>query len=162
MQAVNPSTIVVGMRRAIPSAGRRLVNLQLPPAVILVPALLVGLAMLLPVIYLIIRSAGASDEAWRLLFRLRTLYTLGRTLLLITTVTASSVAIAVPLAWLTARTNLPFRRVWTVLFALPLVIPSFVGAFLFVSALGPKGLLQQLLSPLGVERLPDVHGIEGW
>ncbi len=162
MQAVNLSTIAGSARGAIPYAGRRLASLGMPPAVVLVPALLVGLAMLLPLVYLLIRGAGASDEAWRLLFRVRTLYTLGRTLLLIATVTSASVAIALPLAWLTTRTNLSLRRMWTVLFALPLVIPSFVGAFLFVSALGPRGLLQRLLAgPFGVDRLPDIYGLEG-
>ena len=117
-----------------------------PPLVVLLPALLVGLALLLPLLYLIIRSAGASEEAWALLLRPQTAVTLGRTILLVVTVTASSVAIAVPIAWLTVRTDLPLRRLWSVLTMLPLVIPSFVGAFLFVSALGPKGLLQQLLA----------------
>jgi iron(III) transport system permease protein len=125
------------------------------------PALLVGAAMLLPLVYLAIRSAGASDDAWRLLFRARTALTLGRTLLLIGTVTGSSILVAVPLAWLTVRTDIPLRKTLSVMAALPLVIPSFVGAFLLVSAFGPKGLAQQLLAPLGVERLPDIYGLPG-
>ncbi|MCH7787273.1 MAG: iron ABC transporter permease, partial [Chloroflexi bacterium] len=142
--------------------GRRYMRLKLPPAIVFVPAILVGLAMLLPLAYLVIRSVGASDEAWRLLFRVQTVYTLGRTVTLIATVSAASVFIAVPIAWLTVRTDLPFRKVWTVLTVLPLVIPSFVGAFLMVSALGPKGLLQQFLSgPFGVDRLPEIYGLPG-
>ena len=118
--------------------------------------------MLLPVAYLIVRSAGATHEAWELLFRLRTAYILGRSALLVLAVTAVSIAIAVPLVWLTVRSDLPFRRVWAVLTALPLVIPSYVGAFLIISALGPRGLLQQLLSsPFGVDRLPDIYGLPG-
>ena len=97
-----------------------------------------------------------------MLFRARTAQILLRSVLLVTTVTATSVAIAVPLAWLTVRTDLPFRRLWGVLTALPLVIPSYVGAFVVVSALGPKGMLQQLLSGiLGVDRLPDIYGLSG-
>ena len=133
-----------------------------PPIAIVFPAVLVGLAMLLPLAYLAMRSIGASQEAWELLFRSQTADTLGRTALLVITVTASSVAIAVPMAWLTVRTDLPFRRIWSVLAILPLVIPSFVGAFLFISALGPKGLLQQaLLGPLGIDRLPEIYGLLG-
>src|SRR3990170_7169253 len=49
----------------------------------------------------------------------------------------------------------------TVQVALPLVIPSYVGAFAFVAALGPRGMLQDLLEPLGVERLPEVYGFTG-
>ena len=130
--------------------------------VVWVPAALVGLAMLLPLAYLFVRSAGASQEAWDLLFRLRTLQILGRTVVLVALVTGISAGLAVPLAWLTARTDLPFRRFWAVATMLPLVIPSYVGAFLAVSALGPKGLVQQVLSgPLGIDRLPDIYGLPG-
>ena len=143
-------------------AGGRRARLPLPPAAVLIPALLVGAAMALPVVYLLIRGASASEQAWDLLLRVRTLETLGRTLLLIGCVTALSAAIAVPFAWLTLRSDLPFRRVWTVLATLPLVIPSFVGAFLYVSALGPRGLLQSALEgAFGVERLPDLYGLTG-
>ena len=131
------------------------------PLTVWFPAVLVGLAMLLPLAYLLLRSAGASGEAWDLLFRAHTAQTLGRTVLLIVTVTLGSAAIAIPLAWLTVRTDLPLRRMWSVLTMLPLVIPTYVGAFLFISALGPKGLLQQALDPLGVERLPDIYGLPG-
>jgi len=143
-------------------AGRRRSLQGVPPLPALLPALLVGAAMALPVVYLLIRGASASDQAWDLLFRVRTLETFWRTLLLIVCVTTLSATIAVPFAWLTLRTDLPFRRVWTVLAALPLVIPSFVGAFLYISALGPKGLLQSALEVMfGVERLPDMYGLLG-
>ena len=131
------------------------------PFVVWGPALLVGLAMLLPLVYLLVRSMGASGEAWELLFRAHTAQTLGRTALLIATVTLGSAAIAIPLAWLTVRTDLPLRGMWSVLSVLPLVIPSYVGAFLFVSVLGPRGMLQQALGPLGVDRLPEVYGLPG-
>ena len=133
----------------------------LPPLSLLIPAGLVALALALPLVYLVIRSAGASSEAWELLFRLRTAQILGRSALLVAVVTGASVALAVPLAWLTARTDLPFRRLWAVLTALPLVVPSYVGAFLAVSALGPKGQLQQVLAPMGVDRLPEIYGLPG-
>ena len=114
--------------------------------------------MLLPLAYLVLRSAGATTEAWDLLFRSHT----ARTVVLMITVTAGSLAIALPLAWLTVRTDLPLRRVWSVVTVLPLVIPSFVGAFLFISAIGPKGMLQQLLEgPLGIGRLPEIYGLAG-
>ena len=134
----------------------------MPPPAVLLPALLVGAAMFLPALYLVVRGASASDQAWDLFFRIRTLETLGRTLLLAVCVTSLSAAIAVPFAWLTVRSDLPFRRMWTVLLALPLVIPSFVGAFLYASALGPRGMLQSLLeAAFGVQRIPDFYGLAG-
>ena len=72
--------------------------------------------------------------------------------------TAASIAIALPIAWLTVRTDLPARRLWATLCTLPLVIPTYVGAYLFVAALGPDGLLADAL---GVDRLPSIYGFSG-
>ena len=133
-----------------------------PPAHVLVPALVVAGAMLLPLVYLAIRTAGAGEEALDLLLRQRTLWVTLRTMALAIVVTLSSAVMALPLAWLTVRTDLPLRRVWSVLTVLPLVIPSYVGAFVIVTALGPRGMLQQILEvPLGVQRLPDIYGFPG-
>ncbi|MCH7706248.1 MAG: iron ABC transporter permease [Chloroflexi bacterium] len=129
---------------------------------VLVPALLVGAAVLLPLVYLLIRTFGAGEEALDLLLRQRTLWVTLRTLGLAAVVTVASAMVALPLAWLTVRTDLPFRRGWAVLTALPLVIPSYVGALAIVSALGPRGMLQQFLEgPFGVDRLPDLYGFPG-
>ena len=133
-----------------------------PPMVVLIPAVAVAVAVLLPLVYLVVRTVGAGDDAVDLLFRQRTLWTVLRTLALVVTVTGATVLVALPLAWLTVRTNLPFRRVWSVVTVLPLVIPSYVGALVIVSALGPRGLLQQALEgPLGIERLPNLYGFPG-
>ncbi|MCC6188614.1 MAG: iron ABC transporter permease [Anaerolineales bacterium] len=123
---------------------------------------LVLAGLLLPLAYLVLRAVETSSGGWSALLRARTLATLGRTLLLSGSVTAVSAVIAVPLAWLTTRTDLPLRRWWAVLTPLPLVIPSYVGAYLMASALGPRGLVQQALEgPLGITRLPDLHGFLG-
>ena len=117
--------------------------------------------MLIPIAYLILRTLGAGAEVWDILFRSRTLDILVRSLLLASTVTGASVVIAVPLAWLTVRTDLPLRGMWSVVTALPLVIPSYVAGFLVVTVLGPRGMLQGWLAPLGVERLPEIFGFPG-
>jgi iron(III) transport system permease protein len=132
------------------------------PMVVFIPAVAVAAAVLLPLAYLIVRAIGAGDEAVDLLLRQRTLWTVLRTLALAVTVTGATVVVALPLAWLTVRTDLPFRRVWSVVTVLPLVIPSYVGALVIISALGPRGLLQQALEgPLGIERLPSLYGFPG-
>ncbi len=123
---------------------------------------LTAAALLLPTIYLIIRAIGADERGWQNLFRPRTLETLARTIGLALSVTGVSALIAVPLAWLTARTDVPWRRLWAILTPLPLVIPSYVGAYLLASAMGPRGLLQQGLEALlGIERLPSLYGFPG-
>jgi iron(III) transport system permease protein len=126
------------------------------------PALLVTAAVLMPIAYLLLRAVEAGPTAWESILRLRTLQVMLRTTGLALGVTLASAAIAVPLAWLTARTDLPQRRLWAVLTALPLVIPSYVGAYLMVAGLGPRGMLQGWLEPLfGLSRLPDIHGFPG-
>ncbi len=121
-----------------------------------------GAAMVLPAAYLLITVADSAREAADLLAESRTAALIGRSVALAAAVTAAATAIAVALAWLTARTDLPGRRAWTVLAALPLVVPSYIGAYAFLSALGPTGLLRDVLDgPFGVERLPDITGFFG-
>ena len=96
-----------------------------------------------------------------MLMRPKTLTVLGNSVLLSGTVALSAVVVAVPLAWLTTRTNLPGSSMWRTLLAMPLVIPSYVGALVIVAALGPKGIVQSLLEPFGVERLPSIYGLFG-
>ena len=117
--------------------------------------------MALPLAYLVVVVAGAGSEALDAIWRPRTARLILRSAGLAAAVTATAIAIAVPLAWLTVRTDLPGRRLWTVAAALPLVIPSYIGAYAILSALGPQGLLQDLLSPAGVERLPSITGFPG-
>jgi iron(III) transport system permease protein len=133
-----------------------------PPLYLLIPAILVALAALSPVAYLSIRLVEAGDRAVDLILRDATYQTLARSLVLASIVTSASILISLPLAWLTVRTDLPFRRAWAVITALPLVIPSYVGAFAVVEALGPRGLLQGALEgPFGVQRLPEIYGLAG-
>jgi iron(III) transport system permease protein len=134
------------------AAGRR------APAWLSLAGILVGACAVLPAAYLFIVVAGDLGDALETAFSSRTLEVVVRTLALTASVTVAAIAIALPIAWLTVRTDLPARRLWTVLCTLPLVIPSYVGAYLFVAALGPNGMLQDVL---GVERLPSVYGFFG-
>ncbi len=131
------------------------------PLFLWVPALIVGAAMMLPPAYLVVRAVQGGGDAWDVALRGSTFDLLLRTAWLATVVTATTVVISVPAAWLIVRTDLPWRRFWAVTLALPLVIPSYVGGFAIVAALGPSGLLQDALEPLGVDRLPDIYGFRG-
>lgn len=131
------------------------------PVALVVAALFVCGLVVLPVPYLVIRSLEASDQSWDLILRGRTGWLAIRTIGLAAAVTVTAGAIGIACAWLAVRSDLPFRRAWAVLYALPLVIPSYVGAFVLLSALGPKGLVQGWLEPFGVNRLPDIGGFAG-
>jgi iron(III) transport system permease protein len=122
----------------------------------------IAVALVFPLLWLVIEAARVEpDRASDLLFSAGTLDILLNSLLLMAGVTAGSMLLGVPLSYLTVRTDLPFRRFWSIAVALPLVVPSYVGAFAFVSAFGPRGEFHSLLSPLGIERLPEIYGLPG-
>ena len=153
---------IASVAKFLDSARRRAGFINGPPVILWAPALVIGAFLILSPVYLAIRSLGAGYEFWDALLRVRVLEILIRTLLLVGAVTAASIVLAVPLAWLTIRTDLPLARVWGVLATLPLVIPSYVAGFAVVVALGPRGMLQGFLEgPLGIERLPDISGFPG-
>jgi iron(III) transport system permease protein len=131
------------------------------PFALAIPALATAGAVLLPLAYLVVRAAGADESAWDVLDS-RTARLVLDTIVLVAAVVAAGIAIAVPLAWLVVRTDLPGRPFWAVAAALPLVIPSYVAALALLGALGPRGLLQGALEgPFGIERLPEIYGFEG-
>lgn len=101
-------------------------------------ALLISLLALLPVVVLV---TLASEEA--VFFDARNLAVLGNTLALMVLTVIGAVLIGVPLAFLTAYVQMPFRRLWLVLLAAPLALPSYIGAFTLYFSLGPGGDLEQ-------------------
>jgi len=99
-------------------------------------AALVALAMVVPLIYLFIRAFQADGS---LLWSARMLQMTWDTLRLAVTVTLGSLLIGGGSAWLLERTDVPLRRTLGVAAALPLAVPSYVGALAVVSAFGPRG-----------------------
>lgn len=93
---------------------------------------------------------------------MNTVWILWRSVILAISVAAGTLLIATPIAFLTSRTNIPFRRFWNLITTLPLVIPSYVGAYIFLSMMGPNGLLQKALSPItGISQFPGLYGYTG-
>lgn len=117
--------------------------------------------MLLPPAYLILSAIRSGNDLFSVFTSMDTTRVIVNTVVLMVLVSSGSVVIALPIGWLTIRTDLPFRKIWSVLTILPLVIPSYVGGFIVITALGPKGILQGLLSSFGVERLPEIYGLHG-
>jgi iron(III) transport system permease protein len=131
------------------------------PLFLAVAATAVVAAALLPLAYLLVRAVGADEDARAAVQAVPTLRLVADTALLVGGVVAVTLALGTALAWLVVRTDLPGRRAFGVALTLPLVIPSYVGALVLLGALGPKGMLQQVLEPLGVDRLPDLYGYDG-
>jgi iron(III) transport system permease protein len=102
-----------------------------PARVALVGAsLAVAGAALLPLAFLILQAVQVGGAELRaVVWRRLTLTLLENTLELMVAVTICSAVIGVAAAWCTERTDLPLRRVWTVLLVLPLAVPDVVLGF---------------------------------
>jgi iron(III) transport system permease protein len=86
-------------------------------------------------VYLVVRATeGGLAAVAEILLRERTVWLLLRSIGLAAAVTAASLVVGIVLAWLTSRTNLPAGRLFGVLAALPLAMPSYVAAYAWISA----------------------------
>ncbi|UKO95839.1 ABC transporter permease [Nostoc sp. UHCC 0870] len=134
-----------------------------PPLFLTIAAGVVAIAIALPLVYLVTRAVGiGGEEFWQLISRPRNISIFFNSALMAATVTVFSALIAVPLAFLTVRTDLPGRNFWLIATTLPLAVPSYVGSFALIATLAPRGsFLQLLLEPLGVEELPSIYGFPG-
>ncbi|GBD17954.1 Molybdenum transport system permease protein ModB [bacterium HR27] len=125
-------------------------------------AMLVTSLALCPLAYLAWRAGEGGERSLAALWHPRTGELLLRSVGLAITVAVTSALCGLPLAWITERVALPGRRVFAVLFALPLAVPSYLTAFALVAVLGPRGALADLLDrAVGLERLPEMYGFAG-
>ena len=116
----------------------------------------------LPLVGLLVRASNYGfGHLVGLVSQTSSLDVLFNSLALVFWVTAGCVLVGVPMAVLTVQTDLPGRRWWTIVAALPLVVPSYIGAFTFVSAFGPRGDLTDALGVFGIERIPAIYGLHG-
>jgi len=115
-----------------------------PPWYLLLPALISLLAVLVPVGYLMVRALGSGGELDPLLTAVN-LRRLGNTVGLAGGVLAVTTLFAVPMAWLTVRTEMLGRRTLGVLAVLPLAVPGYVMAYALLSLGGDDGVLVRWL-----------------
>jgi iron(III) transport system permease protein len=110
--------------------------------------------VVIPFLLLVGRAFGGGSTALNTVVSTRTLELVANTTLLVVTVAATAAAIGIGAAWLTERTDLVGRRIWRVLVALPLVLPSYVIALAVISAFGQRGLIADAIG-IG---LPSLRG----
>lgn len=65
--------------------------------------------------------------------------------------------IGIPMGYLVARVDFPFKRLLLSLGILPIIMPAFVGAFSWIIVLGRQGAIRVLLSQIGIN-LPPIYG----
>lgn len=128
------------------------------PLALWLPAVVVGLGMLVPFVYLVLRAGEADlSKLGALVLRPRTFWLLGNTLSLAVGVALLTSLIALPLAWLVTRSDLGWRKLVTVLAVMPLAIPGYVMAFALIGLSGYYGFANQFF---GLS-LPRLEGLSG-
>ncbi|AZR73776.1 iron transporter [Anoxybacter fermentans] len=107
--------------------------------------LLLGILMLIPLVYVFLRSLQAGPKLW---FKLISSYLselIINTITLTLVVSVLAISIGVLMSWLVVGTNLPGRKIWQWILALPLVIPPYVGALSYIILFRPRGWIYQLI-----------------
>ncbi|MFA1627298.1 ABC transporter permease [Rhizobium mongolense] len=114
----------------------------MPHASVVVFATLVALISLVPLGFIGWITINVGWQTVKeLVFRPRVGELLVNTILLEALTIPLSIVLAVTLAWLTERTNVPFPRLWSWLAVAPLAVPAFVHSYAWVSLVpGMRGL----------------------
>ncbi len=133
-QLSNAVQVLVTSSKTTPFFSYRTVSLRL-----LVAASLVALFVSIPILYIFIRALGGGADVWARLLQTRLLGLLANTLVLALAVTMGTSILGVGLAWLTERTDMPGRKIFRWLLALPLAIPAYIGAIVHLALLRPRG-----------------------
>ncbi len=125
-----------------PVSGTGLLRGRMPHASVVVFATLVAVMSLVPLGFI---GWITADVGWQtvkaLVFRPRVGELLVNTILLEALTIPLSIVLAVTLAWLTERTNVPVPRLWSWLAVAPLAVPAFVHSYAWVSLVpGMRGL----------------------
>jgi iron(III) transport system permease protein len=121
----------------------------------------VAVLFVAPLAHLALRSLEEDGSLWATLTSPRALSSLGRSLVLATAVSLAATVIGVTAAWLVTRTDVVGRAFWRVLLPLPLVIPSYIGAFVMIAAFARGGALDALLSSVGLGPIEAFQGFLG-
>ena len=104
------------------------------PAALLLASVAIAAIALAPVGFLLDQAVATGwGEVERLLFRDFVGHLLANTAALVAVGTTACVVLGVAVAWLVERTDLPGRRWWAVLAALPITVPAFVTSYSWVS-----------------------------
>lgn len=121
-----------------------------PPLILAGVPVLVAVGVLLPLGVLVWRAfepgigAGDGSGLWDDLWRGQNGWRLLNTLGLAAAVSASTLALGLPAAWLTVRSDLRGRRAWAVLLTLPLAVPGYLLAYAILAVGGRYGMAAHL------------------
>jgi len=122
-------------------------------------ALATATFMAVPLVYVLYRGATGGADTWERLWDTRLPSLMWETIKLTVTVSLLTMVIGGGLAWIVVRTDVPLRGLWSWLLAMPLVVPPYVGAFVYIAYLGPRGWLWEWTN--GAWTFPEFYGFRG-
>ena len=115
-----------------------------------------------PLLYLFSAALAGGSQALSVLLSGSTFSLIARTLLLATLTTIWAMILGVPPAWILTRTDLPGRRLVRILGVLPLAIPPYIGAFTYITLLGPVGMVNTSYQAIGgTGQLVNIYSVWG-
>ena len=124
---------------------------------------LVALFVAVPLLYIFIRAAVAEPEAWQRLFQERIWKLFGNTLGLVIAVTSGALLTGVTMAFLTERTDLPGKKIFRWMLAMPLAIPAYIGGIVHLALLRPRGgVIPKLLEDIFGQPVPTPSPLGFW
>jgi iron(III) transport system permease protein len=141
---------------------RRTRSAFLPMAVL---AVLVSIAALLPLAFIALVTVQTGwTTSTALVFRPRVAELLVNTALLEVLTVPATIVLGVALAWLTERSDLPGRHLWSWLAVAPLAVPAFVHSYAWISLVPtlnglPAGVLISTLAYFPFMYLPIVAAL---
>ncbi len=107
--------------------------------------------MAAPVLYVGVRALAEDAERWTVLLDERIPALLWNTVSLAAVVGLSAGVLGLSLAWLVARTDLPWRQTLRWLVAIPLAVPPYVGAMTYVVVFGPRGWVSDIVGSTPID-----------
>jgi len=132
-----------------------------------VAAAFAALAVAAPLAALVVTAASGSEEVWRDLFAFVLPVATRDTLVLLMGVGVLTATLGTGTAWLVAAHEFPGRRLFDWALLLPLAVPTYIVAYVYLDVLHPIGPVQTFIRALiGVDsprdfRLPDVRSMVG-
>jgi len=128
---------------------------------------LITAIVLLPFFWLILLAVSGETEHWQHLTRYVLPHAITNTILLVTGIAVMVSIIGAGCAWLVTAYDFPARKILSWALFLPLAMPTYIVAFVWLDILHPLGPVQELIRALlGFDsprqfRLPDIRSMLG-
>jgi iron(III) transport system permease protein len=115
-----------------------------------------------PLVNLLISAVAGGLKAFSIVMNSSMLSLIAQTLLLAGLATLWAMVLGLPPAWILTRTDLPGRRILQAVGVLPLAIPPYIGAFTYITLLGPVGWINTAYQTMGGSGpIVNIYGLWG-